>query len=113
MKNAIPILIFLRSLGLTEEKILLSINDSNIFSNLKNDELKTFEKFEEYLGKYIPRTIEGTFILLGEILTGKEHNILSILLKKISNIRLFDIFLIKVFCFLKIFNKIFYYVNLI
>lgn len=82
MKNPIPILIFLRSLGLTEEKILLSINDSNIFRNLKNDELKTFEKFEEYLGKYIPRTTEGAFILLGEILTGKEHNILSILLKK-------------------------------
>ena len=68
-------------MGLTEEKILLSVNDANIFENLKHDELKTFTKSEENLGKYIPRTIEGIFIILGELLTGQENNILSILLK--------------------------------
>lgn len=78
MKNSIPILIFLRSLGLTEEKILLSINDSNKFKNLKQDETKMFEKYE----KSNPKTVEEVFSMLGELLTGEELDIMSISIKQ-------------------------------
>jgi DNA-directed RNA polymerase beta subunit len=78
MKNSIPILIFLRSLGLTEEKILLSINDSNKFKFLKEDEAKTFEKYE----KPNPTTLEEIFSMLGELLTGEELDIMSLYIKQ-------------------------------
>lgn len=76
MKHSIPILIFLKSLGLTQQKIMLAINDSTVFKNLIQDELKTFEKYEDKCGKNFPKTIEGNFELLGEILTEKTQNIM-------------------------------------
>jgi DNA-directed RNA polymerase beta subunit len=91
MKNSIPIFIFLRALGLTEEKIILSINNSNIFENLKDDELEISNKLEK-LGKYIPKTLEGTFIMLGELLTDEKHNILRMLSKIKIYIKLFEMF---------------------
>lgn len=81
MRKSIPILTFLKSVGLTEEKILLSVNDYNILRNLQKDEERTFERLEKKFEIEIPRTRDGIFILLGYILTGKEHNIMWILIK--------------------------------
>jgi hypothetical protein len=74
MKNSIPLLIFLRSLGLTEEKILLSINDYIILTNLKYYELKIFKKFQKSYS-YI---LKNSFVILGKIFTQKEQNIVRI-----------------------------------
>jgi hypothetical protein len=72
---------FLRSLGLTERKILLSINDWKIFKTLKNDEKDALKKFELYGSQ----TIQQVSSLLGAILMIQEPDIMRLLKIKFIN----------------------------
>lgn len=61
-------------MGLTDQKVLLSINDSNIFENLKKDELKAFEKF----GKDNTKLVESSLSVLAEIFAKNDLNVVRI-----------------------------------